>query len=90
MRNRTFKLPAVIDAGSAGEVREALLKLRGANLKLDASDVRRIGGLGLQILLAAGRQWRTDGAKFAIVKPSEAFTDLMRLMGAADQLELSA
>jgi chemotaxis protein CheX len=86
----SFSLPDVIDAASAPALRSALLDRRGADLEVDASAVRRIGALGLQILLATSRQWRADGAHLAIVNASDAFIDLTRLMGAADLPELSA
>jgi chemotaxis protein CheX len=60
------------------------MELRGQKLTLDGAEVERLGGLCLQVLIAARNQWRVDGVDFQIVNPSPAFRDGARLMAAED------
>ena len=83
----TLRLPVALDLGSAASLAAELSALRGAALRLDASGVDRLGGLGLQVLLSAQLTWRNDGAEFALVDPSDAFrADWAALGGAPDDL----
>lgn len=79
-----MKLPPVLDLGASGQLRSQLMELRGQKLELDGSQVERLGGLCLQVLMAARNQWRVDGAEFQIVNASPAFLDGVRLMAAGD------
>ena len=88
METPVLALPAAINTGSIGALRTQLVERRGAPLELDASSVQRVGGLGLQVLLSAARAWAADGQHFAITKPSSAFTEMLRLTGAAHLPEL--
>ena len=90
MSNVTFALPAVVDAASVASLRTGILERRGADLAIDASGVQRIGGLGLQVLLAAARAWRAEDLAFAITDASPPFTEMLRLTGAADLPEFAA
>ncbi|HEX3920286.1 MAG TPA: STAS domain-containing protein [Caulobacteraceae bacterium] len=90
MSNATFVLPAVVDAASVASLRSGLLELRGSDLAIDASGVTRIGGLGLQVLLAAARAWQGSDLAFQVTSPSQPFTEMLRLTGAADLPEFAA
>ena len=79
-----MQLPAVLDLGAAGPLWAALNARRGQPVELDASGVERLGGLCLQVLLAAQKQWNADGAAFSVVNPSPAFSDGTTLMAAPD------
>ncbi len=79
-----MKLPSVLDLSAAGPLRSQLMELRGRKLELDGADVERLGGLCLQVLIAARNQWRVDGADFQIVNASPAFMDGERLMAAGE------
>jgi chemotaxis protein CheX len=59
-----------------------LCGLRGEDLQLDASNVQRVGGLGLQVLLSAVATWQGDGHRLAAVNASQAFNETVRLSGA--------
>ena len=59
----------------------------GGDLRLDASGVTFLGGLCLQIILAACQQCKSRGASFEIVNPSAQFTDAIREFG-VDQEKL--
>lgn len=79
-----MRLAQILDLAAATPLWSSLCDARGAPLHLDASEVERIGGLCLQVLLAAQAQWRADGVEFSIVSPSAAFSDGLRLMAASD------
>jgi chemotaxis protein CheX len=77
-----MRLPQILDLAAAAPLRGDLLRLRGAPLELDASNVERLGGLSLQVLRAASQTWGADQQSFRIVSPSPAFDEAARLMGA--------
>jgi len=72
-----------LDMTAAGPLHKELLSRRGKPVTLDASQVRRVGGQCLQVLLSAQATWAADGADFQIVDPSTEFADGLALMGAA-------
>ena len=75
-------LPETLDLKAAGPLKAAFLSHRGGPVEVDAGQVRRLGGLCLQILLAARKAWADDGKAFSINGPSEAFLETTRLFGA--------
>ncbi len=77
-----LSLPETLDLKAAGPLKAALLQCRGAAIEVEAGQVRRLGGLCLQILLAARKAWADDGKSFSISGPSEAFLETIRLFGA--------
>ncbi len=79
-----MRLPQNLDLGAAAPLLSTIKEARGQALQLDASGVDRIGGLCLQVLLAARAQWRTDGVDFSIVNPSAAFAEGVQLMAAVE------
>lgn len=81
MAFESFALAPVLDLKAAQSLRGALLERRGHPLELDAADVQRLGGLCLQILLAAAATWRADGFAMRVGPRSEAFLDALRLFG---------
>lgn len=83
---QTVELPAVLDLNSAAIVHHELNSLRGKAVELDASGVERLGGVCLQLLLAARAAWAADGHEFRIINQSDAFAASARLMAANDLL----
>jgi chemotaxis protein CheX len=79
-------LPETLDLKAAGPLKTAILSLRGDALEVQADQVRRLGGLCLQVLLAARKAWAEDGKPFSITGPSEAFVETTRLFGAEGAL----
>jgi len=69
----TLELSEVLDLKAAGPLNEQLLALQGQALILDASKVQRIGGLCLQVLIAAQAAWRADNNDFSVAQPSPEF-----------------
>jgi chemotaxis protein CheX len=79
----TLALVDTLDVNAAGPLTHALLEMRGQSITLDASQVRRIGGQCLQVLLSAQATWAVDGQAFEITTPSSDFTDGLAQLGAS-------
>jgi chemotaxis protein CheX len=84
MTDQTLTLGDSLEMTAAGPLHKELLGRRGRPVTLDASQVRRIGGQCLQVLLSAQATWAADGAAFQIIDPSPEFSDGLALLGAAD------
>ncbi len=84
----TLQLAPAIDLATIGAVRRDLLERRGADLTIDAGAVEKIGGQGVQVLLAAQSAWEVDGKGLAFINASPAFLENLRLTGASSLLEL--
>jgi chemotaxis protein CheX len=78
---RTLQLPEVLDMNAAAPLAGELVTYRGGDLQADASQVQRIGGQGIQVLLSALATWQQDGFRFSVVNPSAAFTDIIGVLG---------
>jgi chemotaxis protein CheX len=50
----------VLDLSAASPLRENFIGRRGSALRVDASRVERLGGLCLQVLIAARAAWAED------------------------------
>ncbi len=60
----TFQLPTVLDLKAASPLRDQFMGRRGSALRVDASRVERLGGLCLQVLIAARAAWAEDRHEF--------------------------
>ena len=60
---------------------DALRALKGQDVDLDASDVVSVSTPCLQILLAAGRDWRRDHHRLRITDPSTDFLIALEHLG---------
>jgi chemotaxis protein CheX len=80
-------LESVLDLKAAEPLKAALLARRGETLTLDASEVQRLGGQCLQVLLAARRSWSEDDRPFAIAPRSPAFDEALALFGATGRFD---
>jgi chemotaxis protein CheX len=80
MAAQSLALPENFDLVAVGPTHQALLGL-GGDLELDASAVRQVSGLGLQLLLSAEATWARDGREFKIVNPAPSLADAFRLAG---------
>lgn len=82
-------LAANLDIQQAEPLKADLLALRGTPVAVDASGVERLGGLCLQVLLAARKTWAADGQGFDIAPASDAFTTQWNAFGAPDTAAVS-
>jgi chemotaxis protein CheX len=76
------QLEPVLDLGAAERLHAQLSGLRGRPLDIDASQVERLGGLSLQVLLSASNTWQADGQPARLVQASPAFEDAWALFAA--------
>jgi chemotaxis protein CheX len=65
-----LQLPAVLDVKAASALQQQFLDRRGTALQVDASRVERLGGLCLQVLLAAQAAWTADRQALVFENPS--------------------
>ena len=64
------ELPEVLDLKAATPLTVKFLTLRGRPVHVDASNVQRLGGQCLQVLLSAAMTWKADKIPFALVNVS--------------------
>jgi chemotaxis protein CheX len=74
-------LPPVLDLQAAEPLRAELMSLRGRPLSLDASQVNRLGGLCLQVLMSARKIWVEDGVSLMVDQPSSGFSEQLAAFG---------
>ena len=82
-------LPRSLDASVAADLRGELMALRGRPVRIDGAAVERVGGLCLQVLLAAAQTWGEDGLACRIEGASPAMTEAVRRLGASERLTIS-
>lgn len=83
MTQAEYRLPPVLDLGQAAVIQADLMTLRGRPVTIDASDVERLGGLCLQVLVSAQKTWLADSQPMSIDHASEAFGQQWTAFGAA-------
>ncbi len=82
----TLILPDILDLKAAAPLKAELLARRGRDLMLDASGVQRLGGLCLQVLLAAARTWDVDGVNLRLGSVSQAWREQWAAFGAPGRI----
>ncbi|MDD7972414.1 STAS domain-containing protein [Roseinatronobacter alkalisoli] len=80
-----LKLPEVLDQRGAQIVATQLLERTGQDMRIDASAITRLGAVGLEMLIAAHRQWQEDGARFEIENWSDAALRTLAILDADPQ-----
>lgn len=88
IRSRTLHLPPELDGVAAASLFEVLSSLVGTDVVIDGSRVEQIGGLCLQILLAAVPTWKADGASLEFTNLSLDLVAGLELMGIRPQFFL--
>ena len=78
------RLAETLDLNAAEPLRQALAEQRGHPVVLDGSQVSRLTGLCLQVLISAHKTWAEDGQEFRLERCSPEFMDQLRLFGAQD------
>lgn len=79
--NEPFVLPETLDLCAAAPIASHLLEARGNQLRVDASNVRKIGAQCMQVIVSAYLTWERDGLTLTLVNPSKEFVDAFRLAG---------
>ncbi|MEI4471157.1 STAS domain-containing protein [Frigidibacter sp. MR17.24] len=92
-----FALPARLDFNAAVPLAHALRDHAGDDLALDVTAVSHLGGLCLQVLLAAAQSWRGAGHSLSLTGCSPAVDEALTLFGidagrlaARNELEVAA
>ena len=85
---QVMRLPPVLDLKAADALLREFRAARGRPVTVDASDVQRLGGLCLQVLLCARNAWEADGKTLRVADPSEAFRENVKLFGASELIDL--
>lgn len=78
---KTVQLPIDLDTVAAAPLFEVLTSRVGTDTVIDGSRVERIGGLCLQILLAALSTWRADGVSLEFSQLSSDLVAGLELLG---------
>ncbi|QXX75396.1 STAS domain-containing protein [Methylovirgula sp. HY1] len=84
-RTQTLLLPMDLDAVAAASLFEVLSTMVGHDVTIDGSRVEQIGGLCLQILLAAVSTWKVDGAVLEFTNLSLDLVAGLELLGVRPQ-----
>jgi len=84
-RAKTLLLPADLDGVAAASLFEVLSSMIGRDVVIDASHVENIGGLCLQILLAAVSTWKIRWRGSRIQQSVARFRRRSRLFGICPQ-----
>jgi chemotaxis protein CheX len=87
---QTLHLDPILDMRASAPLKAALVERRGQPIVIDASGVQRLGGLCLQVLLAARRTWMEDHMALSIEPRSDAFAAALRLFGAETHFDESS
>jgi chemotaxis protein CheX len=84
--SNVLNLDAILDLKAAQPLKVALSEHRGTSVQIDASNVERLGGLCLQVLVAARRAWAEEGQDMKIEPRSAAFDAAVTLFAAEPHL----
>lgn len=79
----TLRLPEILDIRAASPLAGELLSARGQHVTVDASNVQKLGGQCVQVLLSARATWSADGYSLVVADPSEPFLDALSTLGIA-------
>lgn len=79
-------LPETFDRKAVSAFARTLLDHRGADAVLDASPVRRMGTLAVEMLISARKQWQADGRSLTIREASDPFLTTLEAVGATVDL----
>ena len=79
----TLMLNRVLDLRAAQPLAEDLLAMRGRPVAVDASQVEKLGGLCLQVLISGAATWRADGISLRFGDVSDFFEEQLAMFGVA-------
>jgi chemotaxis protein CheX len=82
----TIVLTSTLDLKAAQPLKAEIQSHAGGELELDASKVERLGGLCLQVIVAAAAAWAAANQTFRLINVGEAFRKDARLLGATGLL----
>lgn len=83
-------LPERLDSSVAGDLYSQISDLTNRDLRLNGEKVRHIGGLCLQVLIAAKEDWQRANHSFLIHSPSEELRGFLSTIGRTDLIQSEA
>lgn len=81
-----LSLPTILDLKAAAPLQQDFLARRGAPLRVDAGKVERVGGLCLQVILAAHVAWSAEGQDLVFETMSAEFKAGLALLGVTPEM----
>lgn len=81
MTENDLFLPEHFDGNTVAQITSELLARRGSPVELKGGRVKSVGVLGLQVLMAARKQWCDDDAQFRVIEPSDAMVSAGQVLG---------
>lgn len=78
---RQVMLPDRMDRNGTRLVIQALMAARGDDVAIDGGAVRIVGTPGVQVLLAAARQWAMDGRRLTLAPLSADLAQALDRLG---------
>lgn len=81
-----YQLPEKLNTAGVPSLIADLRARQGGDLVLDASLVEHIGGLALQTLIVAAKDWRDSGLRLDVENVPDSVLAQMRLLGASPDL----
>lgn len=82
-------LAARLDLPAARPLAAALKAQEGKDIEIDAGAVTHLGGLCLQVLIAAALAWRAAGKSLTFSAQSEDFTSALSVFGLPQEALIS-
>ena len=77
-------LPERLDSTSAQELSVQIDAHKDKHIELNGEHVSKVGGLCLQVLLAAKDEWARNSLEFQIKSPSDALSSFLNKIGRDD------
>jgi anti-anti-sigma regulatory factor len=87
MTEESVILESKLDQRQVSLLFDALKRLAGQPIILDARKVTYLGGQCAQLIVAAERKWMADGISFTILS-SESFLSAVKSLGLAKEMRL--
>jgi len=81
-----IKLGAKLDLSAASVLAADLKKCKDPEVVLDLSEVRHLGALCLQVMLAAASSALSEGRKLVCLNASDRVIDQLRVMGMTPEM----
>lgn len=76
-----LKLPDNLDLNAASAMHAQLLEMKGQEIEVDASEVKKPGAQCIQVLVAAKKSWDADDKSLVIGSMSDAFENTLKILG---------
>ena len=88
--NSKLDLPERMDSSVAKDLYSTIDSFKGTDVALNGQNVRDIGGLCLQVLIAAKEEWSREDKTFRIHDASEELQSFLTSVGRGDLITAEA